>query len=142
MAETQEEETIVYLEDLESQSTIPSTQSQSGGSVATTSSQTSTVAVSNKRQRTLMDMFSGSQPKATSAPSAKKLKLSVSEPALPGKRSMTSASQSQRLNAIPFSSSQFQESLSEEQRRLLALECAYMGKSWCVAVIGSSVLYN
>jgi len=134
MADTQEE-TVVYLEDIETQVTTTSTQSQGDGSIASTtsSSQTSssgTVAVSNKRQRTLLDMFSGSQPdKKASAPAAKKLKLSASEPVI---RSMPSGSKNQRLNAIAFSLSQYQESLSTEQRNLLALECVYMGKSWCV----------
>jgi len=131
MADTQEE-SVVYLQDIESQVSIPSTQSQSDPSVAsTTSSQTSTsskaaLAVGNKRQRTLMDMFSGSQPDTASTPMAKKLKLSVSEPAL----SVQGKTSSLRLNAIPFSLSQYQESLSTDERRLLALECAYMGKSW------------
>jgi uracil-DNA glycosylase len=132
MSDTQEE-TVVYLEDIETQVTTTSTQSQGDGSIASTSSQTSssgTAAVNNKRQRTLMDMFGGSQPdKKASAPAAKKLKLSVSEPVI---RSMPSGSKNQRLNAIAFSLSQYQESLSTEQRSLLALECVYMGKSWCV----------
>lgn len=135
MADTQEE-TVVYLEDIETQVTTPSTQSQGDGSIASTSSQTSssgTATVNNKRQRTLMDMFSGSQPdKKPSVPAAKKLKLSVSEPALPVTRGMSSSSKNQRLNAIAFSLSQYQESLSTDHRSLLALECAYMGKSWCV----------
>jgi uracil-DNA glycosylase len=121
------EETVVYLEDIETQVASQPTQSQGDASVASTSSQTSssgTVAVNNKRQRTLMDMFNGSH-------AAKKLKPSASEPALPVKRSMPSGS-NLRLNAIPFSLAQYQESLSTDQRRLLALECAYMGKSWCV----------
>jgi uracil-DNA glycosylase len=79
-----------------------------------------------------MDMFSGSQPDKASAPTAKKLKLSASEPPLPTKNTASSASGSKnlRLNAIPFSLTQYQESLSTDQRGLLALECAYMGKSW------------
>ncbi|KII89751.1 hypothetical protein PLICRDRAFT_108541 [Plicaturopsis crispa FD-325 SS-3] len=36
----------------------------------------------------------------------------------------------QRLNSIPFSLSAFQDSLSQEERNLLALECDVMGKVW------------
>ena len=35
-----------------------------------------------------------------------------------------------KLNAIPFSQSAYLESLTEDERRLLALELAVMGKSW------------
>jgi uracil-DNA glycosylase len=35
-----------------------------------------------------------------------------------------------KLNAIPYSQSAYQESLTEDERRLLALELAVMGKSW------------
>jgi uracil-DNA glycosylase len=88
-----------------------------------------------KRQLTLVDMFSGSQGK-TSEPSAKKIRLSTSS-------SFSSTSSSsviavngvkatgvQRLNTIPFSLSSFQDSLTEEQKKLLKLECEVMGKSW------------
>lgn len=137
MAESQEEN-VVYLEDIETQIRTQSTQSQGDGSLPTAgSSQTatsSTVAVGNKRQRTLMDMFSGSQPDKASVPASKKLKVSASEPTT---RTLASGSKNQRLNAIPFSLAQFQESLSTDQRSLLALECEYMGKSWCVVAIRS-----
>ncbi|TDL25619.1 uracil-DNA glycosylase [Rickenella mellea] len=39
-------------------------------------------------------------------------------------------SELQPLNSVPFSLSAFQESLSEEHRNLLRLECETMGKSW------------
>jgi uracil-DNA glycosylase len=86
-----------------------------------------------------MDMFGGSQPDKVSAPTAKKLKISASEPDLPVTRTLASGSKNQRLNAIPFSLAQYQESLSADQRNLLALECAYMGKSWYVVAIGLHV---
>jgi uracil-DNA glycosylase len=137
MAESQED-SIVYLEDIETQPNTQPTQSQSDASTSSATSQTtsSSLAVGGKRQRTLMDMFSGSQPAKASAPASKKLKLTASEPALPTKNaSAVSGFKNQRLNAIPFSLSQYQESLSADQRNLLALECAYIGKSWCVAAI-------
>jgi uracil-DNA glycosylase len=147
MAESQEEN-VVYLEDIETQSRTQSepTQSQGDGSLSTTSlsqkATSSTVAVGNKRQRTLMDMFSGSQPDKASVPASKKLKVSASEPTSLATRTLASGSKNLRLNAIPFSLAQFQESLSTDQRSLLALECAYMGKSWCVVVIRSHALVH
>lgn len=74
-------------------------------------------AVSNplKRQRTLVDMFSGS--------SAKKTKVDGS-----------SVSKSQTLNSIPFNLNDFINSLTEEQRGLLGLEIETMGKSWSVSI--------
>ncbi|KAF8742665.1 hypothetical protein AX14_002895 [Amanita brunnescens Koide BX004] len=66
-------------------------------------------------------MFSSSQEKKNEdpEPSTKKLKMTVQ-----GTPSLT------KLNAIPFSLSAFQESLSEEEKQLLALECDTLGKSW------------
>jgi uracil-DNA glycosylase len=66
-----------------------------------------------KRQRTLLDMLGPSEV------SAKKPKLGQS-------------ASSQALNSIPFSMSTFQDSLSEEENKLLSLECETMGKSWQV----------
>jgi len=76
-------------------------------------------AVSNplKRQRTLVDMFSGS--------SAKKTKVDG--------RSAVVVSKTQTLNSIPFNLNGFINSLTEEQRDLLGLEIETMGKSWSVS---------
>jgi len=79
----------------------------------------------------LMDMFGSSQESSrgssqgsqSSQSSSKKPKISPS-----ASTSLTSSLQS--LNSIPFSISAFQESLDEEQRNLLKLECEVMGKSW------------
>ncbi|EDR08433.1 uncharacterized protein LACBIDRAFT_249888 [Laccaria bicolor S238N-H82] len=70
-------------------------------------------------------MFSGSQGKKStgSGQSIKKLKITAS-----GTNSKSSGIQ--RLNSIPFSLSAFQESLSDNERKLLQLECEMMGKSW------------
>jgi len=89
-----------------------------------------------KRQLSLADMFSGSLGKGTSTePSSKKLKLSATS-------SLSSLSTSKpsdgfkvsgvqpKLNSIPFSVSSFQKTLTEEQMKLLKLECEVMGKSW------------
>jgi hypothetical protein len=70
-----------------------------------------------KRQRTLVDMFSGS--------SAKKTKVDGSSAAV--------VSKAQTLNSIPFNLNGFINSLTEEQRDLLGLEIGTMGKSWSVS---------
>ena len=112
---------LVYLEDVESSSKnaskASSTVTATNASPRTFFSATTGV----KRQRTLMDMLSGSQEKRNEepVPAAKKLKLAVQ-----GTASLT------KLNAIPFSLSTYQESLSEEEKKLLALECDTLGKSW------------
>ncbi|KAG7451075.1 uracil-DNA glycosylase [Guyanagaster necrorhizus] len=103
-------ESLVYLEDLD----IPP-------------------STSVKRQRTLMDMFANSQGKNASEPSAKKLKLSPASSTRQGMSSIGKVTKGfgvQKLNSIPFSMSAFQESLTDEQRGLLRLECEAMGKSW------------
>ncbi|KAF9223469.1 uracil-DNA glycosylase [Gyrodon lividus] len=133
-----DETRVVYLEDVE---TVVS--STDGASlIAPSASQeksnvTASTTASNglKRQRTLIDMFSGpknSQSKNTREPAAKKAKLVT-----PDSSSSTSAfkitgpsSDIQRLNSIPFSLSQFIESIPEEHRHVLQLECECMGKSW------------
>jgi uracil-DNA glycosylase len=73
-----------------------------------------------KRQRTLQDMF---------AP-GKRQKGADGAAFVPTR--FTATKNSQKLNAIPFSLSAFVESLSPDDRALLALECEVMGKSWFV----------
>ncbi|THH19815.1 hypothetical protein EW146_g1413 [Bondarzewia mesenterica] len=103
-----------------------------------------------KRQRTLMDMFSSSNAN-TEQSSSKRQKLTVRgsssfSGALVVSSSSPSASASgqsgtkavsaatnwglQPLNAIPFSLSAYVGSLTDDQKRLLKLECDSMGKSW------------
>ncbi|TFY55222.1 hypothetical protein EVG20_g9399 [Dentipellis fragilis] len=139
------ERRVVYLEDLEPPKAKPvgaekepadASPSASQESNSTTKAKPAVTAV--KRQRTLMEMFS---PNAASAePSSKKQKLvksgsSSSVLAVAGKTAAGSSASAttlglQPLNAIPFSMSAYQESLTEDQRRLLKLECESMGKSW------------
>jgi len=78
-----------------------------------------------------MDMFSG----GASQGSSKKLKLDkTSSSSTLSRTSSLSMSRggggSQPLNSIPFSPSKFLMELSDDQKRLLALECETMGKSW------------
>jgi uracil-DNA glycosylase len=86
---------------------------------------------SNKRQRTLEDMFFGG--KKGKEP-VKKIKLSTSDVEGGAVKKITApplkTSGLRKLNSIPFSLSEFIESLNEEQKQLLRLECEVMGKSW------------
>lgn len=71
------------------------------------------VNAGNKRQRTLMDMF------GPSTTVAKKPRLG-----------QAASFGSQALNSIPFSLADYVNSLSEEEKDLLRLECDTMGKIW------------
>lgn len=139
---------VVYLEDLQgpppaakadedaSQDASDAGENESKGGV-TVAKTTTTAAGGAKRQRTLMDMFSVA-PKDGAGPASKKLKASpslssVSGSLVPGSSKGTSSSTKigfVPLNSIPFSLSAYLESLTEDQRRLLQLECETLGKSW------------
>lgn len=125
-------EGTVYLEDIEPArgATVKEDIDESTASKSVTAASTQV-----KRQRTLVDMFSGSKGK-TSEPSAKKIKLSASFSSSSSHKSTSiavngiKATGVQKLNSIPFSLSSFQDSLTEEEKNLLKLECEVMGKSW------------
>jgi uracil-DNA glycosylase len=134
-------EGTVYLEDVEPAHVPASESSESTAVSATPKPKTKPnppVAGAVKRQRTLADMFSGSQGKASSEPSAKKLKLSASTNSITAGATLKAAGSAsrpkgfgvQKLNSIPFSLSAFQESLSNENKEYLKLECEVLGKSW------------
>jgi uracil-DNA glycosylase len=76
-------------------------------------------AVGEKRQRTLEGMFGGA---ATKKPKLERPAAAAGSKRAPGTT----------LNSIPFSMSEFEASLSDEEKELLQLECATIGKSWCV----------
>ncbi|KAJ3770811.1 uracil-DNA glycosylase-like protein [Lentinula raphanica] len=125
---------VVYFEDLapsgrsnaDSKTEVVSS-TQSSQSLQANASKTTVTAL--KRQRTLVDMFSTSSSQPT-----KKLKASASSSSLDSNPSPSRTKATvfgvQKLNSIPFSMKAFQESLNEEQARLLRLECDVMGKSW------------
>ncbi|KAI0661566.1 uracil-DNA glycosylase [Cubamyces menziesii] len=48
----------------------------------------------------------------------------------PAKKARAGLSSNPSLNSIPFSLSEFQSTLSDEEKELLALECKTMGMSW------------
>jgi len=109
-----DKEPIVYLADVEVATTVKEAKVSTPPVVTTTTA---------KRQRTLADMFGASEGKT---PTAKKQKLTVSAVASAG----SSKAPSTGLNAIAFSIVSFQESLSDEEKELLNLECEVMGESW------------
>ncbi|KXN91672.1 Uracil-DNA glycosylase [Leucoagaricus sp. SymC.cos] len=88
---------------------------------------------SNKRQRTIEDMFFGGKKATGSSKKAKVLAEGGTNSASGSQKIVAPAlkmSGVQKLNAIPFSLSEFVSSLNEEEKRLLHLECEAMGKSW------------
>lgn len=125
----------VYLEDVSASASKQSTSSAASDQSAAT---TKTVVAKRERmkrrrwhlyrhfsrisgQRTLGEMFN-------SGPAAKKAK--VADPSAATKPKPSPVKVEAPLNSIPFSLSGYKEDLSEEERRLLALECDTMGKSW------------
>ena len=115
----------IYLEDVDTKFTKKS--SEPNGSNTTSCSN-----AGNKRQRSIADMFGGGALSSSTAqksePAAKRMKASVFDST--SLKIGSAGTQDLKLNAIPFSLSQYQETLSDEERKLLALECACMGKSW------------
>jgi uracil-DNA glycosylase len=143
-----DDEKVVYFEDIEA-----SSKSERPEKVGTTdvegvaktkkTSASSNVATSTsaplKRQRTLMEMMSGgtkaSEGVDGAQKSTKKQKTDVGAPTNE-KQSATSSepvvSELQLLNSTPFSLSSYKETLTDETRELLQLECETMGLSWWV----------
>lgn len=125
--ESQETKDVVYLDDVETNRTKKPGQ-PTGDKTASNST------AGNKRQRSIAEMFGGGAQSSSTGqntePAAKRLKASASASSSQS-RIGSAGTQDLKLNAIPFSLTQFQESLSDEARKLLALECAFMGKSWC-----------
>ena len=126
-----ETETI-FLEDIDTNYKIAEDDEQSAPQSSQPGRSQEQKKVSNKRQRTIEDMFFGPK-KTTGAP--KKAKLSDSDGVSTSIKIAVAApkpSGLQKLNAIPFSLSEFRNSLNEEQQRLLQLECESLGRSWSV----------
>lgn len=130
---------VVYLEDLEGptvpQKAEPGKENEAGSpAVASNAKKDATSATTDtqttgKRQRTLVDMFSSS----SGGPATKKAKLvkTSSSTSVAGSSDAASTSSATRtLNSIPFSMSEYLAALSEDEKRLLTLECETMGKSW------------
>lgn len=113
---------VVYLEDLEGPINAAkenvkrdASQPSKASPAKSDASERKTQTGATKRQMTLKDMLpSGSTTPKT--PVAKKAR--------------TALSANPSLNSIPFSLSDFQSTFSDEEKKLLALECQTMGKSW------------
>jgi len=124
---------VIYLEDVEA--TKLSTSNAGNKSVTPSASQDEPVKAATgagKRQRTLMDMLAAPPSGKSAEPAAKKLKLGASSSSSSSAKIAVGGVSVQRLNAIPFSLSQYIESIPEDHKVLLKLECECMGKSWCV----------
>jgi uracil-DNA glycosylase len=82
-----------------------------------------------KRQRTLFDMLGSGQGTGTTS---KKPKVTApgSGDKPNGTQNSGGSSSQQALNSIPFSLGEYIDSLTDDQKRLLTLECETMGKSW------------
>ncbi|KAF8802542.1 uracil-DNA glycosylase [Phlegmacium glaucopus] len=117
----------VYLEDIDP--TCKPKRERSDDDPQAESSSTITPSPA-KRQRTLAEMFSGAQSKTcTKSTSLKGLTLSnVASDTSSATRPKVSGLV--KLNSIPFSMTAYLESLSDEEKPLLELECEVMGKSW------------
>lgn len=130
---------VVYLEDLEGPAVPQKAEASKGNgagspTVASDAKKDATSATTDskttgKRQRTLVDMFSSS---SSGGPAAKKAKLvkTSSTTSVAGSSDASSSSTMRTLNSIPFSMSDYLAALSEDEKRLLTLECETMGKSW------------
>ena len=128
-----DDDRVVYLEDLE-QPVVAATKENVSLSVTEKTDTTATTVIADtklkktsslekktatgatKRQRSLMDMFPSGSSTVSSSSSSRDSK--VAKTGTPS------------LNSIPFSMSDFQSELSDEEKMLLQLECETMGKSW------------
>ena len=127
----------IYLEDIDPtfKSTSKRERPDDGPQAEKSSSSTTPAPVKAvKRQRTLKETFFGLQGKSKTSP-LKSLKPSGgSTSSVASDSSSTlpkvSASGLVTLNSIPFSMTAYQETLSDDEKRLLQLECEVMGKSW------------
>lgn len=137
MADSQ---TTVYLEDIDATHTKkrekPDDDDLQAGSCTTAPAPV-------KRQRTLAEMFSGDPGKiSTKSASLQPPGGSTSSIALDSATvTRPKASGLVKLNSIPFSMNTYQESLSDEEKRLLRLECEVMGKSWQVICLWISLYH-
>jgi uracil-DNA glycosylase len=121
-----EEKRVVYLEDVQQTSSSNVVEEQPPPPADENTETKAAVSVpAKKRQLTLMDIMGTSS--QGGAKNAKKARLPTTDNAA---ASLSPAVGPQKLNFIPFSLSSFQESLTEEQTRLLRLEMEVMGLSW------------
>lgn len=128
---------VVYLEDLETKPvngtatkenvSVPVMEETADGTavvegkVSATVTEKKTATGATKRQQlSIADMFTKKSSSSSSSSSS-----SRSGPVQKRARTDTPA-----LNSIPFSLKEYQDSLSDDERTLLTLECETLGKSW------------
>lgn len=125
-------ERVVYLEDIQSTSQLveKSTEEPAKPPTEPSGQPTAVKPAALKRQLTLMDMVAGPRKDENTAKRAKIATdgASAIRAKVPAPAKMSFGLQ--KLNSVPFSMAEYQESLSEEQRRLLKLECEVLGLSW------------
>ncbi|RXW24278.1 hypothetical protein EST38_g1550 [Candolleomyces aberdarensis] len=113
-----DEKATLYLEDID-KSSFQAAQKKAA-SLAAQASQSS--VTTEKKTRKIETFFS-------SQPSQKKLRAE-SGAGVPASSSNASLTTLPKLNSIPFSLTNFQKSLSDEEKGLLQLECETLGLSW------------
>ena len=124
----------VYLEDIDPSYNLKSTSKRQRPDDAPQpgNSEPTPATAPVKRQRTLRESFFFQDKKKTSP--LKGLKPSGASTSSVASDSSTRPKVASglvvKLNSIPFSMTAYQESLSEDEKRLLQLECEVMGKSW------------
>ncbi|KAG9075137.1 hypothetical protein FS749_013221, partial [Ceratobasidium sp. UAMH 11750] len=119
-----------YLEDTPRPSQNTSNKSGKAGAKSTAKPEAA-AATGEKRQRSIAEMFGGGKGKGEASKKAR-----ASSPDAPDEASSSKTPARRTVNGVlllkyvPFSLSEFQASLTERQRELLALECDTLGKSW------------
>ncbi|KAG8686157.1 hypothetical protein FRC08_012715 [Ceratobasidium sp. 394] len=123
-----------YLEDTPRPSQNTSNKSGKAGAAKSTAKPEAAAATGEKRQRSIAEMFGGGKGKDGASkkarPASPDAPNEASSSKTPARRTVNGV---MLLKYVPFSLSEFQASLTERQRELLALECDTLGKSWQVA---------
>ncbi|QRV84210.1 Uracil DNA glycosylase superfamily [Ceratobasidium sp. AG-Ba] len=121
-----------YLDDSPHQSQTSSNKTSKAG----TAKPEASASTGEKRQRSIAEMFGGSKKaRASTPPGVRRAAMASSSPGgadagaskAPAKRTINGLPV---LKYIPFSLSEFQNSLTERQKELLQLECDTFGLSW------------
>ncbi len=104
-------------DETDDETTVVQTETRAAAIADPKSASRKTQTGATKRQRSLLDMMPSAP---SSSPTSRSTTTKIAKTDLP------------TLNSIPLSMSDFQNSLSDEAKRLLTLECESMGKSWLV----------
>ncbi|KAG9119881.1 hypothetical protein FRC07_004878, partial [Ceratobasidium sp. 392] len=127
-----------YLDDTPQPSQNSANKSGKAGAKSTAKPEAS-AATGEKRQRSIAEMFGGGKAKGGAAKKARASSPAggrSSSPAGPDEAGSSKAPARRTVNGVtllkyvPFSMNEFQGSLTDRQRELLALECDTLGLSW------------